>query len=136
MIVVFGAIMYFLMIRPQQKRMQQHQEMISAIEPGARVLLTSGIYATVLHAGERQFIIELAPGVEVTIAKGHVSRVVSQDEEEFEFDDSAAVDPADEPRGHLATDDELRAMFEEPSAEEPEGETGPDAPSDDDSTNR
>lgn len=128
MIVVFGAIMYFLMIRPQQKRMKQHQELISALAPGSRVLLTSGIYATILHAGERQFIIELAPGVEVTLAKGHVSRVATEDEEEFEFDDSVSA-PMDESQDYLASDEDLRAMFEEPTTETPtaDGDVGTDS---------
>ena len=77
MIVVFGGIMYFLMIRPQQKRMREHQEMIEKLEPGTRVLLTSGIFATLLHMGDRQMIVEIAPGVEITVVKGHISRAVS-----------------------------------------------------------
>ncbi len=106
MIVIFGAIMYFLMIRPQQKRMREHQEMVNAVEPGTRVLLTSGIYATVLHVGEQQMIVEVAPGVEITVVKGHISRVVTADDEEFVYegeddDDEADLDAA------IATDEEL-----------------------------
>ncbi|WP_297740502.1 preprotein translocase subunit YajC [uncultured Tessaracoccus sp.] len=106
MIVIFGAIMYFLMIRPQQKRMREHQEMVNAVEPGTRVLLTSGIYATVLHVGEQQMIVEVAPGVEITVVKGHISRVVTADDEEFVYegeddDDEADLDAA------VATDEEL-----------------------------
>ena len=86
MIVIFGAIMYFLMIRPQQKRMREHQEMVNAVQPGTRVLLTSGIYATVLHMGERQMIVEVAPGVEITVVKGHISKVVTDDDEEFVYE--------------------------------------------------
>lgn len=86
MLVIFGGIMYFLMIRPQQKRMREHQEMVNAIEPGTRVLLTSGIYATVLHMGERQMIVEIAPGVEITVVKGHISKVVTDDDEEFVYE--------------------------------------------------
>lgn len=117
MIVVFGAIMYFLMIRPQQKRMKEHQQMVDALAPGSRVLLTSGVFATIVHAGERQFIVELAPGVEVTVLKGHVSRAVTADEEEFEFDDTPVVaeTDADVEAAPVATDEELRAMFEEPA---------------------
>ncbi len=98
MIVVFGAIVYFLMIRPQQKRMREHQAMIDKLEPGARVVLTSGIFATVLHAGERQMIVEVAPGVEVTVMKGHVSRILDPEEEEFEYadEDAPAADVVEE----------------------------------------
>ena len=87
MIVAFGALMYFLMIRPQQKRAKEHQASISALSTGSRVLLTSGVFATVRHLGERQAIVELAPGVEITVIKGNIARPTTADEEEFEFAD-------------------------------------------------
>ncbi|MCC2592995.1 preprotein translocase subunit YajC [Tessaracoccus sp. OS52] len=92
MIVAFGAIMYFMMIRPQQKRMKEHQELINSLQPGARVLLTSGMFATIRYIGERQAIVELAPGTEVTVLKGNVARVLTTDEEEFEFSDEVESD--------------------------------------------
>lgn len=92
MVVAFGAIMYFLMIRPQQKRMKEHQALIASLQPGSRVLLTSGMFATLRHVGEKQMIVELAPGVEITVLKGNVARVVTEDEEEFEFSDDALVE--------------------------------------------
>ncbi|TRY17376.1 preprotein translocase subunit YajC [Tessaracoccus rhinocerotis] len=95
MVVAFGAIMYFLMIRPQQKRMKQHQELIASLQPGSRVLLTSGMFATLRHVGEKQMIVELAPGVEITLLKGNVARVVTEDEEEFEFSDDAVIEADD-----------------------------------------
>jgi len=115
MIVIFGAIMYFLMIRPQQKRMREHQEMVNAVQPGTRVLLTSGIYATVLHMGERQMIVEVAPGVEITVVKGHISKVVTDDDEEFVYegegnDVEADLDDA------VATDEELDDVLGDPKA--------------------
>lgn len=106
MIVIFGAIMYFLMIRPQQKRMREHQEMVNAVQPGTRVLLTSGIYATVLHMGERQMIVEVAPGVEITVVKGHISKVVTDDDEEFVYEGEGNDVEADLD-DTVATDEEL-----------------------------
>lgn len=106
MIVIFGAIMYFLMIRPQQKRMREHQEMVNAVQPGTRVLLTSGIYATVLHMGERQMIVEVAPGVEITVVKGHISKVVTDDDEEFVYEGEGNDVEADLDNT-VATDEEL-----------------------------
>lgn len=92
LLVAMFAIMYFLMIRPQQKKMRQDQEMRAQLKEGDRVLLTSGIFGTIAHVGERQMIIELAPGVEITILKGNVARQVTPDDEEFEFTDDAEVD--------------------------------------------
>lgn len=90
MMIALFAVMYFLMIRPQQKRAKQHQEMQSGLSVGDRVLLTSGMFGTVSYIGERQLIVELAPGVEVTVLKGNVARKVLPEDEEFEFADEAA----------------------------------------------
>ena len=95
MMIALFAVMYFLMIRPQQKRAKQHQEMQSGLSEGERILLTSGMFGTVAHVGERQLIVELAPGVEVTVLKGNVARTVSAEDEEFEFTDEPASDEAE-----------------------------------------
>ena len=126
MIVIFGAIMYFLMIRPQQKRMREHQEMVNAVQPGTRVLLTSGIYATVLHMGERQMIVEVAPGVEITVVKGHISKVVTDDDEEFVYegegnDVEADLDDA------VATDEELDDVLGRPEQTDEPGASDVDS---------
>ena len=89
MLVVFVGAAYFLMIRPQQKRMREHQSQIDALLPGARVILNSGVFATISHIADTQAIVELAPGVEVTILKQAIARVTKNDEEEFEFTDEA-----------------------------------------------
>ena len=89
MLVVFVGAAYFLMIRPQQKRMREHQSQIDALQPGARVILSSGVFATLSHIADTQAIVELAPGVEVTILKQVIARVAKDDEEEFEFTDEA-----------------------------------------------
>ncbi len=96
LLVAMFAIMYFLMIRPQQKKMREDQEMRNQLAEGDRVLLTSGIFATIAHVGERQMIVELAPGLEVTILKGNVARKVTPEDEEFEFTDEVAPAVADE----------------------------------------
>ncbi|MBB1510052.1 preprotein translocase subunit YajC [Tessaracoccus sp. MC1756] len=108
MIVAMIALFYFMIIRPQRKRMQQHQEMQQQLVPGARVLLTSGMFGTVVHVGERQLIVELAPGAEVTVLKGNVARTANPDEEEFEFDDAPADVLSTEP---VITDEEFQAMY-------------------------
>lgn len=91
MMVALFALMYFLMIRPQQKRMKEHQQMQAELAPGERVLLTSGMFGTITHIGERQLIVELAPGVEVTVLKGNIARRVVAGDEEFEFTDGETI---------------------------------------------
>ena len=88
-LVVFVGAAYFLMIRPQQKRMREHQSQVDALQPGDRVILNSGMFATISHIAATQAIVELAPGVEVTILKQVIARVAQDNEEEFEFTDEA-----------------------------------------------
>ncbi|QUC09484.1 preprotein translocase subunit YajC [Arachnia rubra] len=96
MFVLVGAFGYFFMIRPQKKRLKEQQEMFNSLQPGSRVVLTSGVFATIAHVAETQMIVELAPGVEVTILKQAIIRLAKPDEEEFEFTDETgeAEDPA------------------------------------------
>ncbi len=121
MIVAFGGIMYFLMIRPQQKRAKEHAALLESISEDTRVLLTSGIFGTVRHTGERQLIVELAPGVEITVLKGNVARVVGPSDEEFVFTDDLPADeaidaPLDEQPTELDRFDEIAANFERDDA--------------------
>lgn len=131
MIVAFGAIMYFIMIRPQQKRMKEHQAVINALEPGTRVLLTSGMFATLRHVGERQVIAELAPGAEVTLIKGNIARVVTPEEEEFEFSDE---EPETDYMG-MSADDLEPSQFNDPVDEDVEFDPRPTDSDEDPKTN-
>lgn len=129
MIILMIAVFYFLIIRPQRKRMSQQQEMQQQLAPGTRVLLTSGIFATVVHVGEAQLIVELAPGAEVTVLKGNVARPANPDEEEFEFEDAPAeLDNISAPTE--ITDDDLEQMFSDPV--DPGTEEQADQPGDED----
>lgn len=92
--VAIGAVFYFMLIRPQQKRAKEQQEMNSTLAPGARVMTSAGILATVKHVGERQLILEIAPGVEMTVVKQAVLKTLKADDDEFEYADD------DQPADH------------------------------------
>ena len=119
MLVIFVGAAYFLMIRPQQKRMREHQPQIDALQPGERVILTSGIFATLSHIADTQAIVELAPGVEVTILKQAIARVAKNDEEEFEFTDEVeeTIEGEENVDGADASEPEDTAASEEPVSE-------------------
>ena len=120
------AIMYFLMIRPQQKKMRADQEMRSQLAPGDRVLLTSGLFPTITHAGEKQFIVELAPDVQITVLKGSVARNVLPEDEEFEFSDEA--DDAADVASYDVPDDASSLVAEEELTFDPTPEADTDEP--------
>lgn len=84
---VMIAAMYFLMIRPQQKRMKEHQALLDSLGEGSRVVLTSGIFATIKHLADKQAIVELAPGLEITILRQVIMRAATEEEDEFEYAD-------------------------------------------------
>lgn len=90
MLVLMGGVFYFLLIRPQQKRAKKQAEMTNALAPGARVMLSSGIFGTVRHLGEKQAIVELAPGLEMTVVKQAIVKTLTPEEDEFEYADDSA----------------------------------------------
>lgn len=64
-LIVFIVVFYFLLIRPQQKRMKQHQEMVRGLKTGDKVYLSDGLIGKVKKVKEYTSIVEIAPGVEV-----------------------------------------------------------------------
>jgi preprotein translocase subunit YajC len=70
------GIMYFLMIRPQQKRLREHREMIAAIRRGDTVVTGGGIVGKVTKViGDAELLVELAEGVRVRVVRGTISEV-------------------------------------------------------------
>lgn len=98
MIAAMVAIFYFLMIRPAQKKAKDQAALISQLGPGTRIMTAAGVYGTIAHVGQTQAIIEVSPGVELTIAKQAILRAVTDTEDEFEYDDDvseAEVEPVE-----------------------------------------
>jgi preprotein translocase subunit YajC len=80
MILIFG-IMYFLLIRPQQKKMKELKAMIEAVRRGDQVLTGGGIIGKVVKVGEDNVLeVEIADGVKVKIAKHTITSVMSKTE--------------------------------------------------------
>jgi len=86
-IVVIGGFIYLVMIRPNQKRAAEQKQMMDTMQPGSRVMLTSGLFGTIQAVGDQQMVVELAPGMAVTVVKQAIARVVPDSEEEFEYTD-------------------------------------------------
>lgn len=70
------AVMYFLMIRPQQKRQKEHQAMLNSIQKGDKIQTSGGIIGTVTGFDQTEITLEIAPQVRVKIGRGFVSRVM------------------------------------------------------------
>lgn len=78
MIVLIG-LMYFLMIRPQQKRQKELRQMIDALTAGNEVVTGGGILGKVIDVGEQFITVEVADGVRVKVQKHSVAAVLPKD---------------------------------------------------------
>ena len=75
-IVMIFAIIYFLIIRPQQKRDQQHKAMLKALKPGDRVMTAGGIYGTLLEVNDDTVLMDLGNKVVITVARQSVGTLM------------------------------------------------------------
>ena len=71
MLLIF-AIFYFMMIRPQQRKEKERRKMIEELRAGARVVFAGGLIGTIREAKDKTFMIEIAPGVSVEVARSSV----------------------------------------------------------------
>lgn len=78
MLVVFAFVFYFMIYRPQAKRVKEHKGLMSALGKGDEVLTQGGIVGKITKVSdEKDFIvISIAEGIEVTVQKGAVNAVL------------------------------------------------------------
>jgi len=77
MIIAIFAVMYFLMIRPQQRQKKQHADMMSQLSKGDKVVTTGGIHGTVAGVKDNLVILKIADNVKVEINRASVGQIVS-----------------------------------------------------------
>lgn len=82
-IVVLIPVMYLVMIRPQQKRQKQWQEMLSSIKAGDRVTTAGGIRGIILSIKDDTIVIRVAPdGIKLEVAKSAIGSVTTESEQQ------------------------------------------------------
>ncbi|MGI8931909.1 MAG: preprotein translocase subunit YajC [Sphingomicrobium sp.] len=74
-LVLVFVIFWFLMIRPQQRRMKEHQAAIMAVKKGDRVVTGGGLIGKVTKVGDNEVEVELAQGVRVQAVKSTLSQI-------------------------------------------------------------
>jgi preprotein translocase subunit YajC len=80
-LILIFAIMYFLLIRPQQKKLKEHKAMVEALRRGDQVLTQGGIVAKVTKILEDGMIeVEISEGVKVKVIKHTIAQVMSKTE--------------------------------------------------------
>src|SRR5215475_2129646 len=75
-----GVVFYFILIRPQQKRQKQHQQLLANLKTGDKVVTSSGIHGLIANVKETTFLLKIADNVKIEIDKSAVSGVEKQSE--------------------------------------------------------
>ena len=75
MLLIF-AIFYFLLIRPQSKERQRHDQMLKEIKKGDEVVTNGGIIGTVVHAEPDRLTVRTGENTRITVERGRVAQVV------------------------------------------------------------
>jgi preprotein translocase subunit YajC len=76
-LLLIFAVFYFLLIRPQQKKMKEHREMLVAVRRGDKVVTGGGIIGTVSKViSDDEIQVEIAEGVKVKIARSTLASVM------------------------------------------------------------
>ncbi len=71
-IVLIFAVMYFLMIRPQRKRMKEQQERAASLKRGDKVVTAAGIYGQIESIGEDSVVLKVESGATIRVARNSV----------------------------------------------------------------
>ena len=74
--VAMFAVMYFLLIRPQQAKQRAAQDMLSRLAPGDEVITIGGIYGDVVEVDDDKVVLEIAEDVHIEVARRAISSIV------------------------------------------------------------
>jgi preprotein translocase subunit YajC len=72
-IILMLGVMWFFLIRPQQKKQKEHREMLGNLKKGDRIITSGGLYGRITGLTESTLTLEIADKVRVKVSRGHVS---------------------------------------------------------------
>ncbi len=78
-LIMFGAIFaifYFMIIRPQQKRAKEREKLLSAVQKGDKVILSSGLYGTVAGLEEKTVLLDVGNNVQMKCDRSAIASVI------------------------------------------------------------
>ncbi len=88
-LVLIFAVFYFLLIRPQQKKVKAHQQMISALRRGDKIITAGGVYGTVTKVlNDADAMVEIAEGLRVRIARSTIATLLTKPDSSRAANDS------------------------------------------------
>lgn len=74
-ILLMVVLFYFMLIRPQQKRAKEHQNMLANLKRNDSVVLSSGVLGKIVRVEDKEVGVEIAQGVTVKVVKGMITEV-------------------------------------------------------------
>lgn len=96
--LLIGGLMYFMLIRPQKRRVADQRAMIDSIEVGDEVLTIGGIFGIVRAIDDEldEITLEVAPGVTIRVTRSAVARRVTEDEDDWGAEEEAGDEASGE----------------------------------------
>lgn len=79
-LVLIFVVFYFLLIRPQQKKAKEHQQMVNDVRRGDQVVAAGGIKGKIAKVSDDEIQLEIAEGVKIRIVKGTIQAVLGKGE--------------------------------------------------------
>jgi preprotein translocase subunit YajC len=127
-VAVTFALLWFLFIRPQQRRVREHSALVASVQPGDEVVLSAGIYGRIVDLGPDELTLEVAPGVELRVARQAILRLVEQPVGGGSAGPPAIDQPDDRPfdESDDRPDDESSGDLTPGPADQRDGDGGPD----------
>lgn len=92
-LILIFVVFYFLLIRPQQKKVKEHRTMLSALRRGDKVVTNGGIIGQITKVlNENELELEIADGIRVRAARGMISSIYARTEAADDDDDDKSKD--------------------------------------------
>jgi len=92
-IVILFAVMYFVAIRPQKRKQQAMQDMLSHVKPGDEIVTVGGIYGDVVEVEDDKITLEIAEDVHIEVARRAVAQIIHAEQTFQSADDEDAREP-------------------------------------------
>ncbi len=89
-VIMFGAIFaifYFLLIRPQRKQQEEHEEMVDSLQKGDRVVTLGGIIGEIIHLKEDRLVLKTSGDTRLDLERSKVGRRLGEDEDVGDAED-------------------------------------------------
>ncbi len=123
-LLLLGAL-WLLLIRPAQRRQKQQKELLSQVEVGDEIVTAGGLYGTVKEVHDDEVRLEIAPAVEVRLARRAIGGVVSEPDE---GEDDAEDEPEEQPAELVEATDDPNESTQMGEAEDQEERTEANLP--------